>query len=114
MIQPEAFRKMALSYPEVVEQDHWGNPSFRIKKKIFATLQPEEKTAVLKLNEFDRPIFWAIDSKMIFPVEGAWGKQGWTKVDLTKVKKEILIQAMNAAYCTVAPKKIAEKFRADI
>src|ERR1700693_180779 len=31
-------RKLALALPETVEQEHWGNPSFRVRGRIFATV----------------------------------------------------------------------------
>jgi hypothetical protein len=31
-------RSLALALPETVEQDHFGNPSFRVRGKIFATV----------------------------------------------------------------------------
>ena len=57
MVEVESVRRLALSYPEVIEQDHWGRPSFRIKKKIFATLWPLEKRAVIKLSPVDQSVF---------------------------------------------------------
>ena len=33
MMTPAEVRKLALSLPEATEQDHWGNPSFRVKGK---------------------------------------------------------------------------------
>ena len=49
MISPNDVRTIALSLPESEEKDHWDRRSFRTRKRIFATLQPEEWQAVLKL-----------------------------------------------------------------
>ncbi|HVS64903.1 MAG TPA: MmcQ/YjbR family DNA-binding protein, partial [Thermoanaerobaculia bacterium] len=49
MITPEQFREIALALPEASEQPHWDMPSFRVGKRIFATLQPDDGTAVLKI-----------------------------------------------------------------
>ena len=40
-------RRVALSLPEAVEQDHHGRPSFRVAGKIFATLWDEEHVNVM-------------------------------------------------------------------
>lgn len=37
MVSIEAFRKLALSFPEVTEEPHFEKTSFRVKGKIFAT-----------------------------------------------------------------------------
>jgi hypothetical protein len=39
-----SLRRIALSLPEAYEQDHFGGPSWRVAKKIFASCSPE-KTA---------------------------------------------------------------------
>ncbi len=73
MVDIETVRKLALSYPETDERDHWGRPSFRIKKKIFCTLWPKEKRAVLKLSITDQSIFAEYNSEIfiLFPMPGA-------------------------------------------
>ena len=38
MITADQARQLALGLPETVEQDHHGRPSFRVCKRIFATL----------------------------------------------------------------------------
>ena len=46
-----------------------------------------------------------------FPVDNKWGKQGWTLIEMNKVHKDLFIDALTTAYCTVAPKKLSEKIR---
>lgn len=40
-------RAIALALPDAVEQDHHGRPSFRVQRKIFATLWDEEHMNVM-------------------------------------------------------------------
>ncbi len=47
MVTDAAFRKLALSLPEAVEKGHMGHPDFRVRNKIFATLQPDKHLAVM-------------------------------------------------------------------
>ncbi len=101
MVSIEAFRQMALSFPETVEQPHFEKASFRVKKKIFATVSEETGIAVLKLSLIDQSVFCAFDTTIIYPIPNAWGKQGWTKVELKKVKKAMLKDALTMAYNTV-------------
>jgi hypothetical protein len=111
MVDIETARQLAMSLPEVVEQDHWDHPSFRIKKKIFATLHPEKNTAVLKLSIEDQSIFSL--SKFYTPIKGAWGKQGWTTVDLKKVPKKMFKDSLDLAWCEVAPTKLVASYKAN-
>lgn len=109
MISVENFRRIALEFDEAEEQPHFEKTSFRINKKIFATLDLKDKRVVLKLSEIDQSVFCAFDNTIIYPVNGAWGKQGWTVVELAKVKKEVLKDALTTSYCNVAPKRLSEK-----
>ena len=111
MISIQTFSDIALSFPETSEQPHFEKTSFRVKKKIFATLTIETKQVVLKLSPVDQSVFCSIDNTIIYPVNGAWGKQGWTVVELKKVKKAILTDALTCAYCEVAPKKLGDLYK---
>jgi hypothetical protein len=110
MVSTETVRLLALAYPETDEYMHFDKPAFRVKKKIFATVHIKEKRVVAKLSLTDQSVFCAVDATIIYPVPGGWGKKGWTMIELTKVKKSMFKDLLNTAYCTVAPKKLAEKF----
>lgn len=105
MISIETFRDLALSYPETSEQPHFEKTSFRFNKKIFATLDTEKSQACLKLSESDQHIYCSTDKSIIFPVPNKWGLQGWTFVNLRKVRKDIFKNALKASYNEVAFKK---------
>jgi hypothetical protein len=51
MISLATFRKLALAFDETEEKPHWEKASFRVKKKIFATLDEKKHLAVLKLRD---------------------------------------------------------------
>lgn len=114
MISNKKFKELALSFPEAIELPHFGNTSFRVSKKIFATLDEKNKRACLKLSEIDQDVFSAFDKKIIYPVPNKWGKQGWTFVQLDSVSKEILIDALATAYCEVAPKRLSQQMKTRI
>lgn len=103
----EDFRKLALSFPEASEDGHFEKISFRIRKKIFATYDISKHLACIKLTENDQNMFSSADRASIYPVDNAWGKQGWTLIELQTVDSRIFEEALSAAYCQVAPKKLA-------
>jgi len=110
MVDIKTFKKIALSLPEVVEQPHFEKTSFRTLKKIFVTLSIEKKLACIKLSEIDQSVFCAFDKKIIYPVDNKWGKQGWTFIDLKKVRKEMLTDALKTSYQEVfKSKRLAKK-----
>ena len=111
MVSIDTFRKLALSFPEVTEEPHFEKTSFRVKKKIFATYDDIKKRACIKLSEIDQDVFSSADKTIIFPVDNKWGKQGWTLIEMSKVRKELFIDALTTAYCEIAPKKLSDQIR---
>ena len=109
MVTIEDFRTLALSFPGAVEQPHFEKTSFRVNKKIFATLSEPAKKACLLFSPVDQSVFCAYDKEVIYPVPNKWGQKGATFVDLTKVKKTMLRDALRVAYCNAAPKEFARK-----
>ena len=106
MVTNRLFRKLALSFPGAVEQQHFQKTSFRVKKKIFATLDESTGLAVLKFSLVDQSVFTDISKGAIFPVQGGWGKSGYSYVILKKIKIAMLKDAMKLSYTCVAPKKL--------
>ncbi len=112
MINTDTFRKLAASFPGTEEMPHFEKTSFRVNKKIFATLNEKESRATVKLSESDQYVFCLNDKSMIYPVPNKWGLQGWTNIDLTKVSKRLLEQIIRTSYNEVAsrPKKQIPSF----
>ncbi|MFN7686631.1 MAG: MmcQ/YjbR family DNA-binding protein [Sphingobacteriales bacterium] len=108
MVDLVYFRQMALSFPETNEEPHFEKTSFRVRKKIFATYDETKNRACLKLTEADQDIFSLAAPGIIYPVDNKWGKQGWTLVELAKVRKKLFSDALISAYKAVAPPKLVE------
>lgn len=108
MITIEALRKLLFSFPEVEEAPHFEKISFRIKKKIFATYSHSTHSVTLKLSLEEQDVFSSGKGNAIFPVPNAWGKQGWTVVDLSIVHEDLFHDAITTAYGNVAPKKLVQ------
>ena len=110
MVSVATARQSALSLPEVEEKSHFDTPDFRINKKIFASLHEEKNLMMVKLSLVDQSVFCAFDEDIIYPVPGGWGKKGATYINLKKVKKPMLQDALSTAWKTVAPRKIVQKY----
>ena len=111
MVSLATLRKLAFSFPETTEEPHFEKISFRVKKKIFATYDTIKNQACIKLSETDQDVFSIAGRSIIFPVDNKWGKQGWTVIEMGKVKETLFRDAITTAYCEVAPKKLADLVR---
>ena len=105
MVSIETFRELAISFPNATEEPHFEKTSFRVNKKIFATFDEKNNRAVLKLNEIDQSVFCASGEMIFYPLPNKWGKQGWTIVELSKVRPEMFEDALIRSYENVISKK---------
>lgn len=113
MVKLETVRKLAMSFPEAIESPHFEKASFRVKKKIFATLDAKNARCVVKLSPIDQSVFMTGHEEIFRPSTGAWGKQGWTIIELKKVRKDLFTDALTTSYCGVAPEKLARLVRSE-
>ena len=82
-----------------------GHPDFRIRKKIFATLWPDENRAVVKIPD---PTVWSHSSHRVFSTN-AWSKHGWTNVHLQQVSTAMFRELVEDSWYAVAPKIVAAR-----
>ncbi|MBX9930449.1 MAG: MmcQ/YjbR family DNA-binding protein [Methylobacterium sp.] len=101
-------RALALSLPEVSEGAHQGRPDFRLGGRIFATLWVEEERIVVRLSDADRTALDDVAPGMLEPVPGAWGRRGWTSVDLFDIDEEAMRGILLAAWRRLAPSLLDE------
>ncbi len=102
------FRKIALSFPEAVEQVHMNHPDFRVRGKIFATLgYPDDAHGMVKLTPEQQHDCIKSEPSVFSPSKGAWGLRGSTIVKLRAAEKTSLRTAMAAAWRNAAPKSLA-------
>jgi predicted DNA-binding protein (MmcQ/YjbR family) len=104
-------RAISLAFPEALEEPHFEKTSFRVRKKIFATLDEKTGMVCVMLSEIDQDVFSLIDKEAIYPVPNKWGKQGWTFVHPEKLRDDVLTDVLTTAYCEVAPAKLAQQVR---
>jgi hypothetical protein len=110
MVSIATVRVLALSFPETDEHPHFDRKAFRVKKKIFATLDEKEKKVMVKLSPEAQSVFCSFGKSIIYPVPGGWGLKGATYIDMGKVKKTMFKDALTVAYCTTAPPKLAANY----
>ncbi|NJM79534.1 MAG: MmcQ/YjbR family DNA-binding protein [Flavobacterium sp.] len=104
MISVDRFKYLAYSLQDVTEEPHFEKTSFKINKKIFATLNIKDKQATIKLNAIDQSVFCA-NPNYLSPVPNKWGKQGWTIIHLHDIPEEMCWDALQKSYDLVAKRK---------
>jgi hypothetical protein len=109
MVTRERFHDLASSLPDVELAPHFEKQSFRVKKKIFATLSADARMACVKLQPADQALYSSHDPSIIFAVPNKWGKQGWTNVDLRGINVSLLKAILQSAYETVSKSKTTRK-----
>jgi hypothetical protein len=108
-------RKVALAFPESAEVEAWGRPTFRARKKIFASFEgnddhpygvifkpePDERLALLEDDRFYSPPYW--------------GPSGWIALDfdLSPVDWEEVRELLDASYRQVALKRMVRALDAE-
>jgi hypothetical protein len=98
VITTDQARQLAVGFPGAVEQDHHGRPSFRVVKRIFATLWDERHMNVM----LDEPgIMTAVADHPGECSEVYWGKRlAAVRVDLDAADPSLLGSLLEDAWET--------------
>ena len=94
----KTFRRIALGMDGAVEDAHVGHPDFRANGRIFATLHADKAHGMVKLTPDEQQRFVRAQAEAFTPENGAWGRQGCTRVRLSAVDEETLGEAMTLAW----------------
>lgn len=99
-------REMALGMPGTAEKEHFGRPSYSVKKKIYMTLWIDDGRAVMKLTVDQQTNLHDEYPDAFAPVPNKWGDHGWTNVFYDNISERLFRYAMDLAWRNVAPKWI--------
>jgi hypothetical protein len=94
MPTPSDVRKLALVLDGVTEVDHWGRPSWRTTKRIFAVMRPDG--LYLNLPDERKEFLFAADDKTF--VKYMWGKTANVIVQIDRVSKKELDALIREAW----------------
>ena len=108
-MSPQDFRRIALGMRDVIESAHMGHPDFRVHGRIFATLHGDDRCGMVKLTPEQQQQFVRDNPVTFEPENGAWGRQGCTRVLLSAVDEETLGEAMTLAWQNTARAGVAKR-----
>jgi hypothetical protein len=101
------FRRLALAQPEATEGAHGGHPDFRVANKVFASLGvPDAAWGMVKLTPEQQVMLMGAEPDVFTPAPGAWGRRGYTRVNLAAADRTTLESALAMAWRNTAPKKL--------
>ena len=100
---------MALALNDTVESAHMGHPDFRVHGRIFATIHDDHLHGMVKLTPEQQERFVAVSPGAFAPENGAWGRQGCTRVRFDAADEEIVGDAMTLAWQNTATKSPSTK-----
>jgi hypothetical protein len=92
------FRRIALGMAGALESSHMDHPDFRVNNRIFATLTHDETLGMVSLTPDEQQRFMREHPSAFSPVNGSWGLQGATRVQLESVDEDALGEAMTFAW----------------
>jgi hypothetical protein len=94
----QRFRRIALALEGAWEGAHMGHPDFRIDKRIFASLHPDNEHGMVKLTPDQQAAFIEDHPTVFSPEAGAWGRNGCTRVILASIDENTLGEALTLAW----------------
>ncbi|WP_439572916.1 MmcQ/YjbR family DNA-binding protein [Phreatobacter sp.] len=105
MTRDEAL-SLALGLPEAASHPHFDRTAVKAGKgRIFATFGTGGDMNV-KLGPDEQALFVESGGGAVRPVAGGWGRQGWTRVELSAADRALVLSILNAAWRGAAPPKL--------
>ena len=105
----DRLRKICLALPEAEEKEAWGDPTFRVRDKIFAMEKRGDGRVSVwcKAPEGSQMVLVGADPERFF-VPPYVGHKGWVGVRLdTKPDWDEVAAIVRRSYNLIAPKRLA-------
>ncbi|WP_137387889.1 MmcQ/YjbR family DNA-binding protein [Rhodoligotrophos defluvii] len=97
-------RRLALALEGTIEAPHFDRAAFKVVRN-YVTLAADEKTANFKFTPDEQEFKCMLAPEAFSPVPNAWGQQGWTTADLSKLSLAKLQNALETAWAHAVKKR---------
>lgn len=97
MARATDLRRFALALEGTSEAPHFDRAAFKVRR-IYVTLAADGKTANFKFAPDEQELKCSVLPRAFRPVEGGWGKQGWTTATLSELSADDLRDALSMAW----------------
>ena len=109
----KAYRRIALGLDGAVEGSHMGHPDFRAANgRIFAGLYDDDTRGSVGLTPEEQADFLERAPEAFSPASGAWGRSGWTVINLADADDETVGEALTLAWRRLSAAPAARSTRA--
>jgi len=108
-MRKDTVRRMALALPDTVEQETWGTPTFRVRKKIFVMFSDEQREAWVKSTHDEQRALTQMDPETFF-VPPYVGPSGWIGVRFRSVDRDEMRELITEAWRMTAPKRLVSSY----
>jgi hypothetical protein len=96
-------RRLALLLEGTIESPHFDRAAFKVKR-IYVTLAADGCTANFKFAPDEQQLKCMVMPEAFRPVEGGFGRQGWTTATLSALNVADLRNALELAWRHALPK----------
>jgi hypothetical protein len=107
---PKALQAFALSLPETHEEPHFERTSFRVGKKIFATMTPDGKEAMVRVEPDGVEGLLSSQPDVFFSYGGWTVRNGSLGVRLAKVDAMLMKRLVTDSWRHAAPRRVVKAF----
>jgi hypothetical protein len=104
-------RRLALAFPETEERETWGHPTFRVRDKMFMTMDTDGTSVTVKATLEAQAALVGSEPET-FSVPAYVGQHGWVGVRLDRVDPEEMAELIDEAWRMTAPKRLVKGFDA--
>ena len=108
-MRKDSVRRHALSLPQAIEQETWGTPTFRVRKKIFVMFGEGGSEAWVKSTHDEQHALVSMDPDTFF-VPPYVGPNGWVGVRLAKVDAGEMRDLVTEAWRLTAGVRLVKAF----
>jgi hypothetical protein len=105
----EGARALALSFPEAVEKETWGHPTFRVRDKMFMAMAADGTSATVKATKEAQAALVGSEPET-FSIPAYVGQHGWVAIALARVDGGELAELVEDAWRMTAPKRLVSAF----
>ena len=104
-------RKICLSFPEAIEKETWGHPTFRINDKMFAMCSTDstpDPAMTVKTPPGEQQLLLAAGDRFFYPAYV--GSKGWIGIKLSAATDWSEIhELVDDSYRLIAPKRLVKE-----
>lgn len=111
MITEADVRSLALALPEAEEHGHFDKPSFRVRNKIFAVIQPDGVSLLVKATR-ENIVALTGSEPNVYSTPPNFAHLNYMLVRLDRIEPTELSHLLEHAWRCVAPKRLAAQYEA--